>query len=267
MVMLCRTVYPCSKLVRVATHSASAQTPVGGRQARWQPHNDRRREQIVAALIELLEESAAGDEISMQQIAKRSGLAKSVVYRQFSGRDELDRRARSTISEQFIDTVDTALDIWDGSIHQILHRTVATVVDWITEHARLYDFVRSGPAVGDPDDVDALSSIKATIAARARALVTGLGGVVGVVDEPTADTMTFAIVSMTEATVSRWARDPQPLLGHDRLIAEVAGYAWSVLDGAARAQRVLLDPELPLIEVINALADTGEDSGRQPADE
>ncbi|MEU6560141.1 TetR/AcrR family transcriptional regulator [Nocardia nova] len=251
----------------MATHSASAQTPVGGRQARWQPHNDRRREQIVAALIELLEESAAGDEISMQQIAKRSGLAKSVVYRQFSGRDELDRRARSTISEQFIDTVDTALDIWDGSIHQILHRTVATVVDWITEHARLYDFVRSGPAIGDPDDVDALSSIKATIAARARALVTGLGGVVGVVDEPTADTMTFAIVSMTEATVSRWARDPQPLLGHDRLIAEVAGYAWSVLDGAARAQRVLLDPELPLIEVINALADTGEDSGRQPADE
>ncbi len=215
----------------------------------------------MSALIELLEESASGAEVSMQQIANRSGLAKSVVYRQFSGRDELDRRARSTISEQFVDTIDAALDVWDGSIHQILRRTVAAVADWITEHGRLYDFVRGGPAVGDPDDVDALSSVKATIAARTRALVTGLAGVVGVVDEAAADTMTFAIVSMTEATVSRWARDPRPLLNRDHLIAEVAGYAWSVLDGAARVHDLTLDPELPLIELIDLLA------GDRPVDD
>jgi hypothetical protein len=178
-----------------------------------------------------------------------------VVYRQFSGRDELDRRARTAISEQFIDTVDAALDIWDGSIHRILHRTIAAVADWLTEHPRLYDFARSGPAMGDPDDVDALSSIKATIAARTRLLVSSLAGVIGVVDEATADTMTFAIVSMTEATVSRWARDPSPLLSREQLISEVAGYAWSVLDGAARAHGLTLDPELPLIELINALAE------------
>jgi len=157
----------------VAIPSPSEPAPIGGRQARWQTHNDHRRGRIVEALIELLEESGGG-EISMQQIAKRSGLAKSVVYRQFSGRDELDRRARSVIAEQFIDTVDAALDIWDGSIHRILHRTVAAVADWLTEHARLYDFARSGPAMGDPDDVDALSSIKATIAARTRLLVSSL---------------------------------------------------------------------------------------------
>lgn len=232
----------------------SAPVPLGGHQARWQSHNDERRERIVAALIELLEASSPGSEVSMQQIAKRSGLAKSVVYRQFSGREELDRRARSTVSAQFVDTIDNALDIHDGSIHQILHRTVAAVVDWIIEHARLYDFVRSGPAVGDPDDVDALSSIKATIAARSRVLVTSLAGVVGVVDEPTADTMTFAIVSMTEATVSRWARDPQPLLTRDQLISEVASYAQSVLDGAARGAGLTLEPERPLIELITTLA-------------
>ena len=62
--------------MRVATTS-SVPPPVGGRQARWQPHNDRRREQIVAALIELLEESAPGDEVSTQQIAKQSGLART----------------------------------------------------------------------------------------------------------------------------------------------------------------------------------------------
>lgn len=244
----------CLTLDRVSSASPSAPVPIGGHRARWQPHNDERRERIVAALIELLEESAPGIEVPMQQIATRSGLAKSVVYRQFSGRDELDRRARSTVSAQFVATIDTALDIHDGSIHQILHRTVAAVVDWIAEHARLYDFVRTGPAVGDPDDVDALSSIKNTIAARSRVLVTSLGGEVGVVDEPTIDTMTFAIVSMTEATVSRWARDPDPLLTRDRLISEVASYVWSVLDGAARAQDVTLDPQMPLLELIESLA-------------
>ncbi|MFF0499242.1 TetR/AcrR family transcriptional regulator [Nocardia aobensis] len=243
----------------MAIPSPSEPAPIGGRQARWQTHNDRRRSRIVGALIELLEESGGGAEISMQQIAARAGLAKSVVYRQFSGRDELDRRARTAISEQFIDTVDAALDIWDGSIHRILHRTVAAVADWLTEHARLYDFARSGPAMGDPDDVDALSSIKATIAARTRLLVSSLAGVIGVVDEATADTMTFAIVSMTEATVGRWARDPDPLLSREQLISEVAGYAWSVLDGAARVHGLTLDPELPLIELINALAEEVDD--------
>ncbi|MBF6210486.1 TetR/AcrR family transcriptional regulator [Nocardia puris] len=236
--------------------SPSAESPpTGGRQARWQPHNDRRRERIVTALIELIEETPLGVEVPMQRITERAGLSKSVVYRQFSGRDDLDRRTRTAIGDQFTDDIDTALDISDGSIRAILHRTIGAVVDWIDRHARLYDFLRRGPALGDPDDVDAASSLKDRIAARTRQLVSGLAGVIGVVDEPVADTMTFAIVSMTEATVSRWARSPDRAMDRDTLVGELSAYAWSVIDGVARAHRLALDPDEPLLAVLSRLAD------------
>ncbi|MDO3646461.1 TetR/AcrR family transcriptional regulator [Nocardia mangyaensis] len=229
---------------------------VSGRQARWQPHNDSRRERIVLSAIELLEQSPAGVEVPIVQIAEHAGLAKSVVYRQFAGRDELDRRIRSEIADRFVADIEDALDIGEGSIHEILVRTVGGVVTWIQEHPRLHDFLRTGPSEAG-SDVDAMSELIGTIAASTRALVTGLAGVVGVADDGSADAMTFAIVSMTEATVTRWANDPNPVLTRDQLIEEVASYAWHVVDGVARRHGLTLDPEQQLTSVITQLATGG----------
>ncbi|MCM6775596.1 TetR/AcrR family transcriptional regulator [Nocardia sp. CDC159] len=236
----------------MADRAASA--VAGGRQARWEPHNAERRARIVEAAIELVEQSPPGAVISAQLIAERAGLAKSVLYRQFSGRDELDRRVRSEIAARFVDALDSALDIADGSIAQIIARTVGVVVDWIGDHPRLHEFLRGGPAADDPVPRDALAGLLAAVADRAARLVTGLAGVVGVADPPVIDTMTFAIVSMTEATVTRWARDPAPALSREQLVAEVASYAWSILDGVARAHGIVLDPEQPLLPLLDELA-------------
>ncbi|MFC4373396.1 TetR/AcrR family transcriptional regulator [Nocardia halotolerans] len=226
---------------------------VSGRQARWQPHNDSRRERIVLSGIELIEQAPAGVEVPIVQIAEHAGLAKSVVYRQFAGRDELDRRIRREIADRFVTEIEDALDIGDGSIHEILVRTVGAVVTWVQVHPRLHDFLRTGPSEAGTD-VDAMSALIATIAASTRALVTGLAGVVGVADDGSADAMTFAIVSMTEATVTRWANDPDPVLTRDQLIEEVSSYAWHVVDGVARRHGLTLDPEQPLTTVITQLA-------------
>ncbi|MGN2639497.1 TetR/AcrR family transcriptional regulator [Nocardia takedensis] len=236
------------------SHPSPTSRPLEGRSRRWQPHNDERRERIVRAMIDLIEEGEHGTDVPMARLTERAGLSKSVVYRQFSGRDDLDRHTRTAICEQFTDTLDAALDVTDGSIHVILDRTVGAVVDWIDRHPRRHEFLRRGPALGDPDEVDALRSLQTGIAARTRLLVTGLAGVVGVVDEPVIDTMTFSIVAMVEATVTRWARDPNPCMDRDRLVAELAGYAWSVLDGVARGHGIDLDPDQPLLTLIERLA-------------
>ncbi|WP_068032708.1 TetR/AcrR family transcriptional regulator [Nocardia mexicana] len=234
--------------------AATSSVPVGGRQARWQPHNDARRVRLVEAAIELLEENPPGTGLSAQQIAARAGLAKSVLYRQFSGLEELERRVRTTIGERFTDALDAALDIGDGSIGEILARAVAVVVDWIGDHPRQHEFLRTGPAAGDPEDRDALSGLMIRITARGEGLVSGLAGAVGVADPPVVDTMTFAIVSMAEATVTRWAHEPDPTLSRAELISEVASYAWSILDGVARAHGLTLDRDQPLLQLIEALA-------------
>lgn len=54
-----------------------------GHEARWERHNSARQTRIVESAVALLDESAPGTEIPVQSIAKRAGLAKSVVYRQF----------------------------------------------------------------------------------------------------------------------------------------------------------------------------------------
>ncbi|MFC4128238.1 TetR/AcrR family transcriptional regulator [Nocardia rhizosphaerae] len=233
--------------------SSATSRPVSGRQARWQPHNDSRRERIVVSAIELLEQAPVGVEVPIMQIAEHAGLAKSVVYRQFAGRDELDRRIRREISDRFVADIEDALDIADGSIHSILVRTIGAVVTWIEDHPRLHEFLRTGPSE-EGSEVDAMNALIATIAASTRALVTGLAGVVGVADDGSVDTMTFAIVSMTEATVTRWAGDPAPLLSREQLIEEVASYAWHVVDGVARRHGLTLDPEQQLVEIITQFA-------------
>ncbi|MFJ1458002.1 TetR/AcrR family transcriptional regulator [Nocardia wallacei] len=234
--------------------AAAVPAAAGGRRERWQPHNAARRERIVEAAIALLEEHPAGADIPAQQIAARAGLAKSVLYRQFSGREELDRRVRTTIAERFTDALDAALDIGAGSIAEILARAVGVVVDWIGDHPRQHEFLRTGPAADGPEDRDALSGLMITITGRANGLVSGLAGAVGVADPPVIDTMTFAIVAMVEATVTRWAHEPDPALDRAALIAEVASYAWSILDGVARTHHLTLDPDQPLLQLIEALA-------------
>lgn len=204
------------------------------------------------AAVELIEQAPAGVEVPIIQIAEHAGLAKSVVYRQFAGRDELDRRIRSEIADRFVADIEDALDIAEGSIHEILVRTIGAVVTWVQDHSRLHDFLRTGPSDADPD-IDAMSALITTIAGSTRTLVTGLAGVIGVTDEASADTMSFAIVSMTEATVTRWSNDPNPALTRDELIEEVASYAWHVVDGVARRHGLSLDPDQQLTDVLTQL--------------
>ncbi|GGK35183.1 putative transcriptional regulator, TetR family protein [Nocardia camponoti] len=226
---------------------------MSGRKERWKPHNESRRERLMLAAIELLEETPAGVEVPVVQIAERAGLAKSVMYRQFAGREELDRLARRDIAERFTNEIEDALDISVGSINEILYRTVEAVVAWVQGHPRLHEFLKTGPSE-ENSDTDALSSLITSISSSVTSLVTGLAGVVGVADDDAADTMTFAIVSMTEATVTRWATDPSPALPRERLISEVASYAWHVVDGVARQHDLVLDPDLPLTTIISQLA-------------
>src|SRR5689334_2510577 len=102
---------------------------VSGYEARWEQHNTERRAQILQAAVALVEENPPGTEISMVRIAERAGVAKSVVYRQFTGKDELERRVRSWVFDDFAAVLDTNLDVSKGSLRDILTRTVAAVAD------------------------------------------------------------------------------------------------------------------------------------------
>ncbi|MGV0813170.1 TetR/AcrR family transcriptional regulator [Mycolicibacterium boenickei] len=225
---------------------------MSGYEARWEQHNAERRSQMLQAMIELLEENPPGTDIPVAAIAKRAGVAKSVIYRQISGKDELERRVRSHLIDDFGAVLATKLDIADGSLREILTRTIEAVADWMIDHPRLNEFARNGPTFeGDPT-LDAVGELKLRMIERADGIISAITTALGV-DDSAFKLVPLAIVTMVEETLFAWARNPAPMHTRDEMIAHLADFAWYVLDGAARAIGFEISREEPLTAVIAAL--------------
>lgn len=167
-----------------------------GHEARWERHNSARQTRIVESAVALLDESAPGTEIPVQSIAKRAGLAKSVVYRQFEGREDLDRRIRSYLLEDFDTTISSQLDVNSGSIIDIATRTIRAVLDWMTDYPHRYEFMRSGATDDDPA-VDAISTVKVRMEQRVRGVLIPITEMLGI-DYSPFESVTYAVVTMVE---------------------------------------------------------------------
>ena len=239
------TVEPMS----VAPNPAS----VSGYEARWEQHNAERRSQILLAMIELLEESPSGADISVAAIAKRAGVAKSVIYRQTSGKEELERRVRSYLIDDFGSVLVGKLDITEGSLREILTRTIEAVADWMIDHPRLNEFARNGPSFEGDETLDAVGELKLRIIERADGIIGAITLAIGV-DDSAFKLVPLAIVTMVEETLFAWVRSPAPTHTREQMIAHLADFTWYVIDGAARAIGFEVSRDEPLVAVVAALA-------------
>lgn len=225
---------------------------VDGRLARWQTHNADRQARILEAAVELIETSPPGAEIPIHRIAGRAGLATSVVYRQFNGRDDLDKRVRSFVYDHFSDALEAALSIQSSSGAEIIRRTIRAVVDWESDHPRLYEFLGTGPTSEETGEIDAVSSLKSRIAATATETIVSLANIIGI-DDSKFESMAFAVVTMVEGAVSHWVRDPSLATSRDAVVDELATYVWYVLDGVLKEKGLTIDPTVEVEAVVKQL--------------
>ncbi|WP_328387597.1 TetR/AcrR family transcriptional regulator [Nocardia sp. NBC_00416] len=240
----------------VASSRSRIPGAVNGYEARWEPHNTERQLRILRAAVELLEEKPLGADVPVLEIAKRAGVAKSVVYRQFSGREDLDRRIRSYLIDDLGSVLDAQLDVSSGSVREIITRTVRAVADWMGDHPNLTAFARNGPPAGGPDSVDAISSLKIRISERSRELIEAIARIVGV-DAAALEPVPFAVVTMVEGVLAAWVADPGTNRTRAEVVADLADYAWYVLDGTARTVGASVDPDRELAEVVAGLREGG----------
>ncbi|MFB4306106.1 TetR family transcriptional regulator [Actinomadura sp. GTD37] len=223
-----------------------------GYRARWEEHNSARQLMILRAAVELLEETPPGTRIPVQRIAERAGLAKSVVYRRFGDRDDLDRRIRSYLVDDFASVLSAKLDISHGSVEEILGRSIDTVAGWMSEHPRLHDFMRQGPTHYDDAGVDAVSSLRGRIALRAREVIGAFLASFDL-DDGGLESLPLAIVTMVEGMLTQWVRDPAPGRTRPEIVADLTAYAWFMLDGAARSLGLVIDPATELRTVVERM--------------
>lgn len=223
---------------------------VSGYEARWQQHNAERQTQILRAAVAVIEDSPPGADISVQRIAKRAGVAKSVVYRQFSGKDDLERRIRSYLIDDFAAVLDAKLDVSSGSLRQILTRSVLAVADWMADHQRVNEFARRGPAL--EGTLDATGELKRRIAGRGEDIIASITQAIGV-DSDAFESVPFVVATMVEATLASWLGQTPPTRTRDQMASTLADFIWYVLDGTARSIGLVIDPDEELTEVIETL--------------
>lgn len=219
-----------------------------GRGRRWDAHNADRQARIIRAAIDLIEEQPARAEIPIQDIANRAGLAKSVVYRQFDRRDELDRRIRRQISDDVLERITASMDFSQGSFHDVIRRSVAVVAVWAAEHVSQYETLRSGPVTSGSKS-DALAVLRKRTAERIDSVRVMLAQTLDLDLDPLAS-LGFAVVTMVEGTLAHWVRDSTARRTREQIIDEISAYVWFLIEGAARSLDIELDPTVSVIASI-----------------
>ncbi|MEU0538706.1 TetR/AcrR family transcriptional regulator [Nocardia sp. NPDC005978] len=225
--------------------SESADVPGG----RWGDHNLERRRAIMAALIALIEESEPGAEIPLQLIAERAGIRRSVVYRHFTDRKDLDAKTREFAVESNVDRLLPTLDLSD-SLYDTVSGIVGPYVALVEAHPRLHEWVEHGPGSHDPAGRAVVTGTKAAIAERVSTLFSMSMALLDI-QEPGVEIAAFAVVSMADGAITRWMRTiprEYPAAEVTRLLTDSICY---MIDGHARAHGVEIDPHLPLRELLD----------------
>ncbi|MFT4262519.1 MAG: TetR/AcrR family transcriptional regulator [Nocardioides sp.] len=224
-----------------------------GRQTRWDGHKEERRRQIIAAAIETAQESEPGVEIHVQEIAERAGLSRTVVYRHFSDRADLDRAVQAEILDQVWDLLLPQV-VLEGTVPEIIRRIIEAYVTWAVEHPALH-------RLADHDSSHENGPLEVGLERLAEQITDLL--VLALPAEPldggraVLDAMVYGIVGAAFSTVRRWISKPDRTLSAAMVTELVSDSVWFVVQGHALRFGVALSREMRAEEFTGAVADAG----------
>lgn len=217
-----------------------------GRATRWNDHKAQRRERILQAAIDAINES--GSDVGVQQIAERANLPRSVVYRVFTGRSDLDEQIRARIIDMLMADLAPVLTP-EGSIDDSITRAVDTYMRWIVEVPRLHQFLGTGSATRRTTGSRVVTGTKTAIAVQLTGLFeTLLRGL----DKGTqlAESLAFGVIGLVDVSVNRWLSNSQSALSIEELADFLTVSIWQVIDGNLRTIGAVLDPATPISELL-----------------
>ncbi|GAB7005629.1 TetR/AcrR family transcriptional regulator [Nocardioides sp. AN3] len=232
-----------------------------GRQARWDRHKEERRQQIIDAAIAVVEDSGPGAEVHVQQIAQRAGLSRTVVYRHFEDRADLDRAVQTKVLDGFWAELLPQITL-DGTVPQIIERAVGTYVQWAVAHPALHQLA-DHDATGSGPLEEGLDRLAGQIAQVVQVGAVALGGELTAEDRASLDPLAHGIVGAVFSAVRRWLKRPDPLLTPQTLVGLVSQTVWFGIDGHARRFGLEIDPERTVEDITaDVAAGLMETSGR-----
>jgi AcrR family transcriptional regulator len=219
-----------------------------GRQARWEKHNEERRQAILDAALAVLEAHPPGAEIHVQQIAVQAGLNRTVVYRHFADRSDLDRAVQNEILGDLAALLLPAVTL-DGTVNEIIRRIVSTYVDWVVAHPALHRFADA--EVGGPFQLG-LAHIAGVVVELLETAVSLLGAELDDDEQAALDPLAHALVGAVLGAVRRWATREPRRPDAARISELLAESVWHLLHGHAARLGLDIDPDVPLDQLFSS---------------
>lgn len=230
----------------------SGEELLDGRRRRWQEHNQVRRQVIIDAAIAVLERQSPGDEFQVQDVADEAKMSRTVIYRHFEDRTDLDRAVQRQICEDIGDQLLPALS-HDGTPDQIIHRVVSGFIRWAEAHPALYWFAERDLSGWGPSPMgQAVEQLAESIEGLMTIVVAALGVELDKDDMAGLDPWVFGMIGAIFASVRRWLeRDPrEPDI--DACITILSESIWMQINGMALSRGLNL-PDLPVSALLQAL--------------
>jgi AcrR family transcriptional regulator len=219
---------------------------IDGRQLRWENHNEERRLQVLQAAVDLLEEQPSGTELHVQQIAEKAGLVRTVVYRLFKSRADLNRAVQLHI----VDLVRTELNATfalNGSVDEIVRSIVGSYVEWVGAHPQLHDMTERELGDGQPGELErAIEEVGRDITALLSAGSALFGTDLDDDQSAVLELLVVGLIGQVRGSVNQWVRRPSQTLSARALTAQLSKWIWFQIDGQARELGVVIDPTVPL---------------------
>lgn len=222
-----------------------------GRKRRWQEHNAARRQAIIdAALVVLSRDIAPGKDLNVQQIADEASIHRTVLYRYFEDRADLDLAIQREVCLRAARPLLGAITL-EGTPREIVHRIVGAYVTWAVENVALMRFAERDVA-GSPSKPldDAINQFAEQIEQVIEAFIEILATDFSDDDRDSLTPWVFLLVGGGMAAVRSWT-------SRDELRPDVATFTdllaeatWLQVQGLARTRSIHL-PDLPLDQLLD----------------
>jgi AcrR family transcriptional regulator len=228
-----------------------------GRRRRWQEHNQVRRQVIIDAAIAVLERQAPGEDVQVQAVADEAGMSRTVIYRHFEDRADLDRAVQRQICENVGAELLPALS-YDGTPDQIIHRIVGAFIRWAEAHPTLYWFAERDLSGWGPSPLGAaVEQVAEGIEGIMSIVVAALGVELTDDDKAALDPWVFGMIGAVFAAVRRWLERDVRAPDTEACINILSESIWLQINGMALARGLNL-PDLPVADLLQALQPGGD---------
>lgn len=214
--------------------------PADGRDTRWTDHRSQRREALLAAAIAVIDRE--GPAAGVATIATEAGIPRSVVYKLFRDRDDLDEQIRRRIIADVTDVLMPAMAP-QGTARELVRKTVKTYVGWVRGHTDLHRFLAIGSASRPSHGSSAVAGGKLAFAHDLSALISAQGPrLLGdSLPRGMADDLAFGLIGLTDNVVNNWLRAGRERSSAQDLVDFLTESACGVLVATARLAGTELD--------------------------